>query len=607
MAKGSKRRRRSAPAVKPDARGPVWFRARIRNARVRSAGVVDLPWSALRQGPVDGARPKASARPRGSKFHPEIRRLRALEARRAKTGKSQRRTRTQLILLFEDTLVIPALPGMAETLRTKAQYRAAVRRNRKTIDTIIAARAPECEARRRVRRRQCRARVLNDFWLVNATLVDIAVADIGTLSKLPGLRSVEPRVLEGSKPTATDARDDNDPIHARLVMRTDPYLAALGPHQDRIGLLDTGVRRGHRILSSPSRIGEWVDCRLHPACLGGSPGDIDAVGHGTALAGLITGNDYFGNRHKGLTEHIVDSYRVFDDRVSTDLSAAVSAMQTALLRNDQVIIPVIGVVPNWAWGALTAAADRAYDAGATVITAAGNEGPQPGTTTMPGNAHRALAVGMRELNGNTLVPRQGRGPTVDGRVKPDIQAPTHVEGPGNANDESFVVPGGTSCSTPLAGAAAALARSWMASVAPFRTLPGHVYAYLINSGHLTGISATSGAGTIQLPINGTVWWGHVDLGPGQSADFPLVAAGPVAEGFKVAAWWPELDWPFHNRIILKLIAPNGTVSGPGRHPDSVFQKTINHIGAVHAGERWTLRVEAPSFSGQQVYVAAYLR
>ena len=84
-----------------------------------------------------------------------------------------------------------------------------------------------------------------------------------------------------------------------------------------------------------------------------------------------------------------------------------------------------------------------------VVVAAGNGGPRMMSVGSPAVAAGALTVGATDLRGR-LWSRSSRGPTLDGRWKPNIVAPTGYRPP-NSSKELY----GTSFSTPLATAVAA--------------------------------------------------------------------------------------------------------------------------------------------------------
>ena len=107
---------------------------------------------------------------------------------------------------------------------------------------------------------------------------------------------------------------------------------------------------------------------------------------------------------------------------------------------------------------LVQAVERAWDDGITVVTAAGNLGPAPGSITAPGNSRKVITVGAGDL----LEPRRGIsgcGPTRDCVCKPDLVAPGKRLiscAPGRSRKE-YVVKSGTSMAAPRVSGAVALA------------------------------------------------------------------------------------------------------------------------------------------------------
>jgi len=104
----------------------------------------------------------------------------------------------------------------------------------------------------------------------------------------------------------------------------------------------------------------------------------------------------------------------------------------------------------------TKAADIAVEQGLIMFSAVGNAGPGPMTLMAPSDADGVIAVGAVELDGD-VAEFSSRGPTADGRFKPDIAAPGKgiwVVDPGSQSD--YDRGNGTSLATPLAAGAAAL-------------------------------------------------------------------------------------------------------------------------------------------------------
>jgi Subtilase family len=109
------------------------------------------------------------------------------------------------------------------------------------------------------------------------------------------------------------------------------------------------------------------------------------------------------------------------------------------------------------------AADSAASRGILVVTAAGNEGPAFRTLVTPGDAHSVITVGAEDSLG-AVTGFSSRGPTADGRLKPDLTAP--------GLDICVVAGGplarlaGTSFATPLIAASAALLKQLHPTLGP---------------------------------------------------------------------------------------------------------------------------------------------
>lgn len=178
-----------------------------------------------------------------------------------------------------------------------------------------------------------------------------------------------------------------------------------------------------------------------------------------------------------------------------------------------------------------------------ILFAAGNSGPSANTTGTPANAKNVITVGAAENvrteatdgcgisstgadNANDIASFSSRGPTDDGRAKPDLVAPgTHVMGAASQDAEYdgtgvcgpkhfpsgqtlYTWSSGTSHSTPAgAGAASLLYRYYQDHFGGAPPSPAMLKAYLINSArYLNG----TGAGG-DLPSNDQ-GFGEINLG-----------------------------------------------------------------------------------------------
>jgi PKD repeat protein len=104
----------------------------------------------------------------------------------------------------------------------------------------------------------------------------------------------------------------------------------------------------------------------------------------------------------------------------------------------------------------TLAANTAASLGIVICNSMGNEGPAPGTLRAPSDAFNILACGAVNAAG-TIVFSSSRGPSADGRIKPEVCAMGQGTYCASADtDYGYAYKNGTSFSTPLVGGATAV-------------------------------------------------------------------------------------------------------------------------------------------------------
>lgn len=107
--------------------------------------------------------------------------------------------------------------------------------------------------------------------------------------------------------------------------------------------------------------------------------------------------------------------------------------------------------------------------GMTIFTSAGNDGPGSGTSGSPGNSKNIVSVGALTSGADptSSASFSGRGPTSDGRIKPDLLAPgsgivsaagNATFGDGNCGTRTL---SGTSMASPIAAGGSALVRQYL--------------------------------------------------------------------------------------------------------------------------------------------------
>ena len=139
-------------------------------------------------------------------------------------------------------------------------------------------------------------------------------------------------------------------------------------------------------------------------------------------------------------------------------------------------------------------------------------------------------------NAEGLAAFSSRGPTDDGRIKPDIVAPgtnivsvrSHGSGAGTGwgvYNSNYIYEGGTSMATPLTAGATTLVRQWLVSVRGIANpLGALVKAALINGAHNMAPGQYGSGATQEVPNgrpNNVTGWGRVDVAGSVKPDSPI--------------------------------------------------------------------------------------
>ena len=508
----------------------------------------------------------------------------------------------QLIVVFTDTERIPRFPEPAVKEPRDSERN---RRRRARVEELVGTVRENRDAQyedliRALEGIDRRIRILARYWLINALLIEAPLRVVPALAQIDVVQSIEPR-FTGERPPNNEIDD------GRARIGSDPYFN-LGLTSGWIALLDTGVRSTHRVFTNPSHLNLRRDCinggadcntgtGLDP--LDNDPGD----GHGTPSAAILTANCRRHNNFRGVTAAQVDSFRIYG-ALGLDQAAALNGYQTATKEGEDVIVVEAQDAQDYG-GALSTAGDHAFDCGAVVVAANGNE-PDVVTVASPANAHRVLGVGAYDVVTGNLFAQQACGPTGDSRVKPDLQCPTNTQAAGKQTDTSTTEFRGTSGATPYAGGAAALARSWLRDHGGTID-PGQVHAQLVLFSDPTGAGPNvEGAGRLLMrdPATVTLTWGKVSVPHGMVVDVPVPVAA-TSQTLGAAIWWPENLADQHNTVTLALLDPSGAVRQSSSTPGSVFERCAISGGVAPPGN-WLLRVRGFNVpvTPQTVYWAA---
>lgn len=230
-----------------------------------------------------------------------------------------------------------------------------------------------------------------------------------------------------------------------------------------VAVIDTGVDEEHYALADVvTSQQDFTD-----------EGIGDNNGHGTHCAGIIASKDA---RRRGIAPGAkIADIKIMDRFGFSDPEIAVAGIEAA------VELGVDVASNSWGWShgygaweddadicVLCKAARNAVAQGVVFVVAAGNEDNNPcgfydTHIRCPGNARSVITVGASDDNDN-MAGFSSIGPTVDGRIKPDVVAPgVHIVSArasgtimGSPIDDNWTSADGTSMACPHVAGVAAL-------------------------------------------------------------------------------------------------------------------------------------------------------
>ncbi|MFI7540966.1 S8 family serine peptidase [Actinoplanes sp. NPDC049599] len=205
-----------------------------------------------------------------------------------------------------------------------------------------------------------------------------------------------------------------------------------------VAVLDTGVDAGHQDLDGAVLPGRQV-VRDKPA------GDLDTVGHGTGMAGVIAGRGHGAGR--GVLG-IAPQAKIMPITPANDTFFVAKGIRWAADHGAKVINLAFGVADG---EGLRAAVSAAAAADVVLVSTAGNTGDKGNEMEYPGAYPEVLTVGAVDRK-NKVAGFSNHGPHVD-LVAPGVDIPAP------APDNKYVTGTGTSGAAAIVAGAAALIRA----------------------------------------------------------------------------------------------------------------------------------------------------
>jgi serine protease AprX len=235
-----------------------------------------------------------------------------------------------------------------------------------------------------------------------------------------------------------------------------------------IAVIDTGIDGAHQDFAGGKVIAwkDFINDRAEP---------YDDQGHGTHVAGIAAGAVNAEGEGGVAPGASLIGLKVADAEGVSSSSTIAQALEWCITNRAAYGIEVInlslaGSGPSDGTSADDRMVNQAVAAGIVVCTAAGNEGPEPFTIGSPGAAADGVTVGNMADTGRDgffLDPFSGRGPTLDGRVKPDLCAPgVDILAAHAGTGSGYQRLSGTSMASPFVAGVAALMRAANPTLTP---------------------------------------------------------------------------------------------------------------------------------------------
>ena len=324
-----------------------------------------------------------------------------------------------------------------------------------------------------------------------------------------------------------------------------------GSSATKVAVLDTGMDTSHPALTTVSNSSVHLSSGSQSFSFNDNANSTDdLVGHGTHVGGIVASNDTTdtGVAPGASLMNAKCGYRTSSGGGSLAYPDIYAAGDWAVTNGASAM--------NGSFGGQTSPANGTdsgslyfdaivYDLAIPVALSAGNSGSGSGTVGAPGLAFNVVTTGNFDDNGTSslsddaIVSSSSRGPTSDGRRKPDLAAPgeniTSCSATWEGNGPDFVSLSGTSMASPHVAGSFALLLDAAATWAPEG---------------LKALLLTTARNTSPAPTSPDDNWGWGGLALGAA----YTARASVAEGSLTASG------PSYQLYRLGSLASNGRVT-----------------------------------------------
>jgi serine protease AprX len=372
-----------------------------------------------------------------------------------------------------------------------------------------------------------------------------------------------------------------------------------------VAVIDTGIDYSHHEFPGNAIVYNFTygDPSADP---------LDTDGHGTHVAGIIAGRGIVNPAFTGVAPEARLVMVMLRPGHADDLDDAINWVRDNRDIYNITVLSLSVAAPGFPTGedgssVYSRAVDDAIEAGIVVVKSAGNQGPGARTITTPGDAFNVITVGASNdhntqnisddtmggwTQGGQWRDLSSRGPTGDGRPKPDVVAPgyriistraarTDIRGTFDAFiDSDYVEATGTSFAAPHVAGTVAL----MLHANPNLT-PAQVKAILRQTGRLND-------NLTQLTVNDR---GHGIIDAYAAVQLAQniddIAMYLMYDSFDVSTPNRDLGWWCYDNLTFTVDGPSMTyginlraIDYHYRHPLGIGNtdyRLLHRIGARH--------------------------
>ena len=463
-------------------------------------------------------------------------------------------------------------------------------------------------------------------WGDGRVEADVSIATIPILATNPSVAWI-------SFPPQWEIHNDRSSGHMRVADTANAFISELNGSGITVAVADSGIDQDHGDMNG--RI-----THVESMTWGDSSTEDRHSGHGTHVACTVLGDGSRGG-YAGVAPKAELYFQAMEDDSTGQFSGASVDYMLRTAYNADVQIHTNS------WGSqgdhgryTTSAADVdsrtsqydqfwSYD-GFTVLYSAGNDGNTG--LTPPATAKNSIAVANHHNRGgsapDTISQTSSKGPTDDGRIKPDLAAPgswvrsclsqdAQDTGGNSWKSTWYIEYSGTSMAAPNAAGASALVHEYLTEIAGRPSPQGSLVKALL-------VLGAEDMGSRDIP-NDSEGWGRINVAnslvPGTDVGIFVDDRNSLRSGnsatyefnltrsnspLKVVLAWSDYQGSsssssqLRNNLDLEVVAPDGTTSylgnnfqsgrsAPGGSPDATNNLEVVLVDSAIAGV-WTVRV-----------------